>query len=419
MQTPRVAVLGAGSWGTALAALSASQADTLLWARDPAVADAIQASGHHPRHLTDIALPPALRATADLHAAVRHALPLAGRPGLLILGVPVAGLQDICSRLGALLRQPDARGGQTQSGASIAPDDAMAQAAQGRPVSPPGLAILWTCKGFHPDTGQLPHQIVQQALADAGLILPPYGGNAPLPGTHSSSAAHTDTARRPQGAPTATTGANPPPPFPIGLGVLSGPSFAREVAQGLPVALTVASADAWVAQAAVAAMHGTNARIYSSHDIVGVEVGGALKNIMAIACGISDGLGLGDNARAALITRGLAEMQRLGLALGGHGHTFSGLTGMGDLVLTATGALSRNRQVGLAIAAGQSLDQILASGMTAEGVRCARAAQALGRQHDIELPITTAVCRVLFEGMPPRDAVSGLLARVSRAEAPG
>lgn len=364
MQTPRVAVLGAGSWGTALAALSASQADTLLWARDPAVADAIQASGHHPRHLTDIALPPALRATADLHAAVRHALPSAGRPGLLILGVPVAGLQDICSRLGELLRQPDMRDSQTA-----------------------GLAILWTCKGFHPDTGQLPHQIVQQALSHAGLLLPPDDSGTP--------------------------------PFPIGLGVLSGPSFAREVAQGLPVALTVASADAWVAQAAVAAMHGTNARIYSSHDIVGVEVGGALKNIMAIACGISDGLGLGDNARAALITRGLAEMQRLGLALGGHTHTFSGLTGMGDLVLTATGALSRNRQVGLAIAAGQSLDQILASGMTAEGVRCARAAQALGRQHNVELPITTAVCRVLFEGMPPRDAVSGLLARVSRAEAPG
>src|SRR5690606_4661651 len=130
--------------------------------------------------------------------------------------------------------------------------------------------------------------------------------------------------------------------------------------------------------------------IYSSTDIIGVEVGSAMKNIMAIACGISDGLGLGDNARAALITRGLAEIQRLGLALGGQAATFAGLTGMGDLVLTATGGLSRNRQVGLAIAKGQSLEQILATGMTAEGVRCARAALALGQAHAVDLPVTQA-----------------------------
>ncbi len=204
----------------------------------------------------------------------------------------------------------------------------------------------------------------------------------------------------------------------VGLGVLSGPSFAHEVAQGLPVALTLGTTQASTASAVLAALHGTNARIYTSTDVIGVEVGGALKNIMAIACGISDGLGLGTNARAALITRGLAEMQRLGLALGGRAETFAGLAGLGDLVLTATGALSRNRQVGLAIGQGQSPAQILAGGMTAEGVRCARAALALGLEHRVDLPITEAVCNVLFDGLAPRDAVSSLLSREARIEAP-
>jgi glycerol-3-phosphate dehydrogenase (NAD(P)+) len=198
--------------------------------------------------------------------------------------------------------------------------------------------------------------------------------------------------------------------------VLSGPSFAREVAQGLPVALTVASRHDVAARVTTAALHGGAVRIYTSRDVIGVEVGGALKNIIAIACGISDGLGLGANARAALITRGLAEMQRLGLALGGLAETFGGLTGLGDLVLTATGALSRNRQVGLAIGQGQSLGHILEGGMTAEGVRCARAALALGRQQQVDLPITEAVCTVLFDNVPPEQAVARLLAREARAE---
>jgi len=335
----RVSVLGAGSWGTALAALAASHADTWLWARDATVADTIQTTHRHPRHLREIALPDTLHATADLRAAVQHVC----ASGLLILGVPVAGLDELCARLDGLL------------------DDASS------------LAIVWTCKGFHPDSGELPHQIVARHLGS-----------------------HAGRAR-------------------IGFGVLSGPSFAHEVAQGLPVALTVASRQPWVADATTAALHGANARIYSSTDVIGVEVGGALKNIMAIACGIADGLGLGENARAALITRGLAEMQRLGLVLGGQAQTFSGLTGIGDLVLTATGK-SRNRQVGLAIAAGQSLPQILASGITAEGARCARAAQMLGRQYAVDIPITDAVCRVLFENTPPRQAVAELLARQARDE---
>lgn len=338
----RATVLGAGSWGTALAVLACDQADTLLWARNPAVAQEI--NGQHTNHgyLPDAQLPAVLRATDNIQDAVSHAC--AGEdPGLIILGVPVAGLQALCERVASLLANSKA----------------------------PQPAIVWTCKGFHHETGQLPHELARAAFAA----------------------------------------------FPdIGLGVLSGPSFAREVAAGLPVALTVATADERCSQLVLSALHGRTARIYTSHDVVGVEVGGALKNVMAIACGISDGLALGTNARAALITRGLAEMQRLGTALGGLPETFAGLTGLGDLVLTATGALSRNRQVGLAIGQGQSLDDILASGVTAEGVRCTRSALALGRRHGIELPITAAVCRILFEGLSPQEAVIGLLSRDARPE---
>ncbi|MYN12996.1 NAD(P)H-dependent glycerol-3-phosphate dehydrogenase [Pusillimonas sp. TS35] len=340
----RVAVLGAGSWGTALAALACARADTLLWARDTDTAHAVTQQHANPRYLPGITLPGSLRATSSLEDAVAHVL---GGTSirLIILGVPVAGMPALCDTLAALL-------------AAHSRED---------------VSIVWTCKGFQPDSGQLPHEIAQTAFAG-------------LPG--------------------------------VGLGVLSGPSFAREVAQGLPVALTIATTHPATAQAVTEVMHGSQARIYSSPDIVGVEVGGALKNIIAIACGISDGLGLGTNARAALITRGLAEMQRLGLALGGLAETFAGLTGLGDLVLTATGPLSRNRQVGVAIGEGNTLEQALAGGITAEGARCARAAQALGRRLGVDMPITDAVCRVLFEGLAPRDAVSSLLSREARPEAP-
>lgn len=346
----RVAVLGAGSWGTALAALASARADTLLWARSPDQACAINKSRLNARYLPDITLPGALRATSDLDEAIRHVAPAQpeatpSSPALIILGVPVIGLASLCEQLAqALALRPHAH-----------------------------LSVVWTCKGFHQDTGQLPHEIAQSAFAA-------------LPS--------------------------------VGLGVLSGPSFAREVAMGLPVALTIATHSDCTAQNVVQVMHGSLARIYSSTDIIGVEVGGALKNIMAIACGIGDGLGLGTNARAALITRGLAEMQRLGLALGGQAETFAGLTGLGDLVLTATGPLSRNRQVGVAIGEGKTLDQALAGGITAEGARCARSALALGRRMGVDLPITQAVCQVLFDGLPAREAVSGLLAREAKSEVP-
>ncbi|TAL97118.1 MAG: NAD(P)-dependent glycerol-3-phosphate dehydrogenase [Paraburkholderia sp.] len=230
--------------------------------------------------------------------------------------------------------------------------------------------VVWLCKGFEADTQLLPHQVVAAELAG-----------------HASN------------------------------GVLSGPSFAREVGQGLPVALTVASGAAACRERTVAAFHHGAMRIYTGDDLVGVEVGGAVKNVLAIATGISDGLGLGLNARAALITRGLAEMSRLGVTLGGRAETFTGLTGLGDLILTATGDLSRNRTVGVQLASGRTLDDILGGlGHVAEGVRCAQAVLAIARAHAIEMPITQAVCAVLFDGVAPRDAVSALLRRDSKAE---
>ncbi len=341
-QPLRVAVIGAGSWGTALAAMSARYCPTLLWARDPAQAADLAQHRENRRYLADVSLPEALAYTADLDAVGRH---LAGPgPALVILGVPVAGLPDTCSQIADLLTR-----------------------------HPTGYTdVIWTCKGVEPDTGRLPHQIVDAAFGTQ-------------PG--------------------------------ISLGVLSGPSFAREVAQGLPVALTIASRDPDLRERVVTALHGDNARIYASDDIVGVEIGGALKNVMAIACGISDGRGLGTNARAALITRGLAEMTRLGVAMGARAETFAGLTGLGDLVLTATGDLSRNRRVGLELGKGQALADILAqSPHVAEGVRAAQAVQGLARRHGVDMPITDAVCAVLFDGATAGEAVAGLLAREPRTE---
>jgi glycerol-3-phosphate dehydrogenase (NAD(P)+) len=241
----------------------------------------------------------------------------------------------------------------------------------GEKLSQPLTGIVWTCKGLEAETGMLPSEIARAALSAVPNI------------------------------PT---------------GVLSGPSFAREVAQGLPVALTIASHDAALRRATIAALHGGAMRVYANQDVIGVEVGGALKNVMAIACGIGEGLGLGTNARAALITRGLAEMTRFGEALGAHSETFSGLTGLGDLVLTATGDLSRNRQVGLEIGRGKSLNEVLATGLTAEGARCAQAVLKRASELGVELPITHAVCEVLFEGVAPFEAVTRLLSRVATTE---
>ena len=198
---------------------------------------------------------------------------------------------------------------------------------------------------------------------------------------------------------------------------LSGPSFASEVAAGLPVALTAASADEVLAERIVHTLHGGAVRVYRSSDVIGVEVGGAVKNVMAVASGISDGLELGANARAALITRGLSEMMRFGTALGGSAETLIGLTGMGDLILTCTGGLSRNRRVGLELGQGKSLDAVLASlGHVAEGVQCVRAIKASADRLGVDMPITVAVSAILFDGLAPREALGHLLARAPRHE---
>jgi len=335
----KVAVLGAGAWGTALAAHLAMRHDTVLWARDAALVAEFAAKHENTHYLPGVALPAALRYEASLQAALAHA---ADDASLVVVATPVAGLRALCRTMR---------------------DEARCVPAH----------FVWVCKGFEADTQLLPHQVVAQELAG-----------------HPSN------------------------------GALSGPSFAREVASGLPVALTVASASAACRARTLAAFHHGAMRIYTGDDLIGVEVGGAVKNVLAIATGIADGLSLGMNARAALITRGLAEMSRLGAALGGRPETFTGLTGLGDLILTATGDLSRNRTVGWQLAQGRTLDDILAAlGHVAEGVRCARAVLAIARSHGVDVPITQAVCSVLFDGVAPRAAVDALLRRDARAESPG
>lgn len=319
----RIAVLGAGAWGTALAAALASRHEVTLWARDAAQAEAIARARRNARYLPEIRLPAALKVSAQR--------PL--RPHLLIVATPVAGLRD-----------------------------ALARAA--------GLPLVWLCKGFEAGTGLLPHQIVAQVLGEA-----------------------------------------------VACGALSGPSFALEVARGLPCALTLASRNAAFARAAAQTLHGGRLRVYHSDDLAGVEIGGAVKNVMAIAVGIADGLGLGQNARAALITRGLAEITRLGVALGGKAQTFMGLTGAGDLILTATGDLSRNRRVGLELARGKPLAAIVAElGHVAEGVRSAHATLARAKSCSVEMPIASAVDAVLQGRLTPPQAVELLLARDPKAE---
>jgi len=207
------------------------------------------------------------------------------------------------------------------------------------------------------------------------------------------------------------------PMWPTAVGIVSGPTFAEEVARGLPAALAVAATEPGLAAMVAALLRGDALRAYESDDVAGVEIGGAIKNVLAIAAGASDGLGFGHNARAALITRGLAETGRLSAALGGKRETLMGLAGLGDLVLTCTGDLSRNRRVGLALAKGQRLPAILAElGHVAEGVTAALAARALSAHYGVEMPICEVVCRALHEDLPARVAVEELLSREPRSE---
>ncbi len=235
---------------------------------------------------------------------------------------------------------------------------------------PAPVAVIWACKGFEAGTAQLPHQVAAETL-----------------------------------------------PHIYSRGVLSGPSFAQEVARGLPTALTLSSTDGEFARQTAQSLHHARLRIYSSTDVAGVEVGGAVKNVLAIAAGISDGLGFGHNARAALITRGLAEMTRLGLKLGGRAETLGGLSGAGDLILTCTGDLSRNRKVGMLLAQRQALPDILRQlGHVAEGVHTVREVHQVAQRLGVDMPICAAVYRVLYEGIPAASAVEALLNRAPNAE---
>ncbi|HLY95861.1 MAG TPA: NAD(P)H-dependent glycerol-3-phosphate dehydrogenase [Sideroxyarcus sp.] len=235
---------------------------------------------------------------------------------------------------------------------------------------PSPVPVIWVCKGFESGTSQFPHQIADEIL---------------------------------------------PASFP--RGVLSGPSFAQEVARNQPTAMTLASNDGEFAQRTAKALHHSRLRIYSSTDVVGVEIGGAVKNVLAIAAGICDGMQMGLNARAALLTRGLAEMTRLGLQMGGRAETLGGLSGVGDLILTCTGDLSRNRQVGMLLAQNKSLDNILNElGHVAEGVYTAREVHRIAKQHEVEMPICDAVYRVLYENLPADKAVEALLNRQPGSE---
>lgn len=333
-----IMVLGAGAWGTALAASAAApdrHHHVTLWARRLEQVRAMQQGRQNPRYLPGVTLPAQLAfcgaSVAELPARVADA-------DLVVVATPMAALRDMLTALRGC-RAP----------------------------------VAWLCKGFEAPVSQtfglLAHEIQGQVAPD------------------------------------------------MHAGVLSGPSFALEVARGQPTALVAASVHESVRQALVAAFHSPTLRVYANEDMVGVEVGGAVKNVLAIATGLCDGLDLGLNARAALITRGLAEMTRLGVALGARAETFMGLSGLGDLVLTATGDLSRNRQVGLALAQGQTLQQATdALGHVAEGVYSARTVVQRAQQLGVDMPIAQAVVDLLDGRMTPPQAVARLMGREPTAE---
>ena len=321
----KIAILGAGAWGTALAISLGERQHVTLWARDPEQIALMQAERRNQRYLPDAMFPATLQLTADITAVLAEA-------ELIIVAVPVAGLRETLQQIAALTMP---------------------------------VPLVWLCKGFESGTAQLPHQIVSETL---------------------------------------------PATFP--RAVMSGPSFAQEVARGLPTALTLASSDAEFSRHIAKVLHHARLRIYSSSDVVGVEIGGAIKNVLAIAAGICDGMQMGYNARAALLTRGLAEMTRLGLQMGGRAETLGGLSGVGDLILTCTGDLSRNRQVGMLLAQGKSLERILQElGHVAEGVYTAREVHLVAQQMRVEMPICEAVYRVLYDHFAAVKAVEALLNR--------
>lgn len=353
MDTQPIAVLGAGSWGTALAIQFARAGrPTLLWGRDAAQLAALARDRRNMRYLPEAEFPPALVIEPDLGRALAQASDV-------LVAVPSHAFR-------ATLEQVVA------SSTVVAGLPATLPVGAGLPATPvnPGKRIAWATKGFELATGLLPHQVARQVLGDA-----------------------------------------------VPVAVLSGPTFAREVGAGLPTAMTVASPDDAFAADLARSLSGLNFRAYTSPDIVGVEVGGAVKNVLAIGTGIADGMGFGANTRIALITRGLAEMSRLGAKLGAQPATFMGLAALGDLVLTCTDNQSRNRRFGLLLAAGKSADEAAAEiGQVVEGVKAARAVRDVAAREGVEMPIVEAVYRVLYEALPVMDAVKSLMARDLKRE---
>lgn len=327
-----IAVLGAGSWGTALALQFARGGrEVRLWGRDREQLAALQTDRVNERYLPDANFPDNLQVEQDIEACLRGVRDV-------LISVPSHGLRETLLKIEPLL------------------DDA--------------ARVCWATKGFELDTGKLPHQVAREIL----------GGSRPM-------------------------------------AVLSGPTFAREVGDGLPTAMTIAANEPAFATELAKTLSGNNFRAYTSDDMIGVEVGGAVKNVLAIGAGISDGLGFGANTRIALINRGLVEMTRLGVALGARQDTFMGLAGMGDLVLTCTDDLSRNRRMGLALASGKSVEEAQREIMqVVEGVLAAEAVKRVANQQGVEMPICQQIYRILYEGAPPKEAVGALMGRALKPE---
>lgn len=334
MSTVRAAVLGAGSWGTALAKLLADNGhDVLLWARREEQAAALNDKRENEAYLPDFPLPDNLRATSSLEEALSGA-------ELVLSVVPTHGLRHVLGEAGKLF--------------------------------PEGAPILSCTKGIENSTLMLVSQIFEEHLPKERHHL---------------------------------------------LSYLTGPSFAREVAARMPTAVTVAGHETRTTERVQDLTGNPYFRVYTTEDVVGAELSGALKNVIAIAAGVCDGLGLGHNSRAALITRGLAEIGRLGVHMGAHPMTVNGLAGMGDLVLTCTGDLSRNHRIGLTLGQGKSLSDILGGmKMVAEGVRTTRSTHDLAQREGVEMPITAAMYRIMYEDQDPREAVADLMTRRLRAE---
>lgn len=326
----KVAVLGAGAWGTALAMHISQQHDVTLWARNAGHVSGMRKARANPLYLGDFRFNDRLQVEDNLAAAIDGA-------DMILSVVPTAGFRQILKDLLQLnATQP----------------------------------IIWAHKGLEPQTAKLPFEVAQEELG------------------HDRH-----------------------------WGALSGPSFAAELVRGLPTAVTLAANHADFAQHAANVIHGGCLRVYNSTDVIGVSVGGAIKNVMAIAAGISDGMGFGNNARAAMITRGLAEITRFGVALGAKTETFMGLAGAGDLILTCTGQYSRNREVGLQLATGKALEEILKGlGHVAEGVNTAREVMRRAEQIGVDMPITYEVNQALTHGKSARDAVMDLLGREQKPE---